>query len=1000
MDNENKDISDKNKRTRKSINTNEEVIIHQNTGVQPDTKLISSSQELIPYIKMILIHTLNSPNTLRSSTFQSIYTSIYLYCTKKTKIYEIRGRRIYNTFKSVLNEYTTRLEYKSLIDLKTTLYNYYAAKEKILGMFSYLSKYYIRANSEMDLATMMDILIYRNFIEKIEDKLVDLIIYNSEGMHTNESHSNNTSNGSIESSNNNESTENNFSSSSKESITLIQIYKEIVVSNNEQSKYKNLVDKYILNIKSKINFNLNIKLLLQTIKNIFYEIDNTFNYSPVYINGSYKSSSSSSQENQISRIYRYEYGSAPFINERSSSSSSKSSGIFRIDTLAYNTKDCKIIKKEVLKQLLNRKKEIIHFILDDKHNGDNIIHRNIFHQNSSIKLKMFTYTIILIIPLFFNTFLDSYGVDLSNRIKDKCIYHIIHIIAYKLNEYYVMYNDVTVKKIILEEVRKVIENKNIKKLCKLNIDNNDNENITETNEDICCNNNSSERITDKNMNEDVIRIINYILTSSNDYNKYILEAIAIIIKVLPYSYTIKNKILLDHQQRLIFKKSNIEMERMLVYFINDYNNNDFITSMVLKDINDKKFYDVFYYYNSAINLNGCYNKNYTCMCITESNLTSNGNNGNNIIVNNNGIDLKDKNVNKFNTEITFLTKSLYPIKSTGYYFPVNILGNYNFDILQNKKIDTLNKNNDNKKIDNPFFIHPLLNKALTILSNNIIFKKYKRSSIAYHPLLSKLELEIDIQNNTLDNSNNDLINNSVLDNNSNNTTNEITDIQNNNTTNETSNIQNNILNNNISDNNKINIIVDSVVGSYILDINEKELKISDIEIPVLIYMVKKYLIDCKCDNKPHNPNCIVNEIKKDNFIFKISEKNNCILKINDNIQSGNYFIEELYKNEHIETKTIIPMINKHIISSYIIRMLKRNKIKKEDVYDIIINEYKDLIVEYNNNIIDGGNDIDSGKCNNNTIDNGKEYIKCNTNNTTSNITNTIDITTTIINTNN
>lgn len=116
--------------------------------------------------------------SITSSEYMQSYNAIYSHCTHKTKAFEILGRKVYDMLEKEIEMYTKSLVYTSIQDFVEIMELYEKGVEIILGMFKYVSRFYVKVNLDMRVSSvlplkkMMYSKFYFNFVVNIENVLI------------------------------------------------------------------------------------------------------------------------------------------------------------------------------------------------------------------------------------------------------------------------------------------------------------------------------------------------------------------------------------------------------------------------------------------------------------------------------------------------------------------------------------------------------------------------------------------------------------------------------------------------------------------------------------------------------------------------------------------------------------------------------------------------------------------------------------------------------------
>lgn len=201
----------------------------------------------------ITIELFNSPTTFQSTDFITAYNYIYKHCTSTSPRYEIKGREIYDQLLDMINDFTSNMmQYGDIKDLFCILQKYETSINLLKKVFHYLERFFIHVSIDkrdgyvMDIRTLCFTSFYRNYLEKTELKMFELLIFEID----------------------------NFKSTKCEKIGfvkfIIAMLKNLYTTNDEDIKFKRFIKSYIFNISDKIkktqNLNDGMDYLFKKIK--------------------------------------------------------------------------------------------------------------------------------------------------------------------------------------------------------------------------------------------------------------------------------------------------------------------------------------------------------------------------------------------------------------------------------------------------------------------------------------------------------------------------------------------------------------------------------------------------------------------------------------------------------------------------------------------------------------------------------------------------------------
>lgn len=193
---------------------------------------------------------LNAPKNIPSSQFMKVYNAIYLECTNNQPVYEIKGRVVYEYLTEIANEFTSRLNpFESVSEIFLLLNKYDLSINLIRILYSYLERFFIKVSIDkrdrcvMDIKTLFYTHLYQNYLEKRENHLFDLLIFEIESL----------------------------KSSDKSKILrlrkTIEHTKNILAANERELSFKALIKKYFSFFASKIKSESNLRVQCELLHN-------------------------------------------------------------------------------------------------------------------------------------------------------------------------------------------------------------------------------------------------------------------------------------------------------------------------------------------------------------------------------------------------------------------------------------------------------------------------------------------------------------------------------------------------------------------------------------------------------------------------------------------------------------------------------------------------------------------------------------------------------------
>ncbi|KAF7683545.1 hypothetical protein TCON_1242 [Astathelohania contejeani] len=206
---------------------------------------------------------LKSPSDLTSIEFIQGYNIIYEYCTVITSDYEIRGRPVYDLLHDVINNYTTECQIAcSVNDFVAQSKLFELSLSLISKMYSYLERYFIQVSIErrdtyvQDIETLMYSFYYRNYIERVEQTLLKMLLFGVE------------------------ISRNGDDDSLSELAYAIQFYRKLLAYSDEMPRYDHLIKLYILEFKEKLKKIDCIKEIVSCINNELIRCIKIFDLDP------------------------------------------------------------------------------------------------------------------------------------------------------------------------------------------------------------------------------------------------------------------------------------------------------------------------------------------------------------------------------------------------------------------------------------------------------------------------------------------------------------------------------------------------------------------------------------------------------------------------------------------------------------------------------------------------------------------------------------------------